>query len=468
MPFFRGSLRRNFITPVRFQLAFLSLLAFGLIVGCSSDTRPDPTSTPIPTQEPIPTAAVKPVELTVDELLSSIERSMEELRGIEKPPPVDHRFVDQAGMREKLAEQLEDPETLEQIDHEEVLFKLLGVIPQDADLNAIYDSMFGSQVLGLYDPEKEEFFVLGDDSSGAESIDTEAQLTYAHEYVHRLQDAKFDLEVLKDLADNDDMSLAISAIIEGDATSAQSQYMLANYDFLELSELLETTLARQEELPDIPHFLEQSLQFAYSDGVAFMSVILQLGEFAAVDAVFAKPPSSTEQILHPEKYLDKEEPIELDIPDDGIQLSGWNIQAENVMGEFFLRTWLEAIGSVDAVEAAAGWGGDVYTVVESQETGEPGLVMTTAWDTAEDAKEFFTVLSEAMESNPKYVPAGRGIPGVLESWWGPGGYLVMSRWSSEGVDRVVIGHGSSVEIAQQLEMAGAYEFSDETEITVLD
>jgi len=463
MPFSNSSRRESFFASVPIRLAILMVASFSLFIGCSSASEPEPT----PTHEAIPTAAIKPVEQTVEELLSSIERSMEELRGIEKPPPVDHKFVDQSGMQEKLAEQLEDPETLEQIDHEAVLFKLLGVIPQDADLNAIYESMFGSQVLGLYDPEKEEFFVLGDDSSGAASIDTEAQLTYAHEYVHRLQDAKFDLEELKDLADNDDMSLAISAIIEGDATSAQSQYMLANYDFLELSALLETTLARQEELPEIPYFLEQSLQFPYSDGVAFMSVILQMGQFAAVDAVFAKPPRSTEQILHPEKYLDKEETIELDIPDDVLG-EKWSVQAENVMGEFFLRTWLEALGSAsaNAAEAASGWGGDVYAVVESNETGEPGLIMTTAWDTGDDASEFFTVLSEAMESNPKYSPAGRGIPGVLESWWGPGGYLVMSRWHSEDANRVVIGRGSSVEIAQQLEMAGAYEFTDVAEISV--
>ncbi|MBT4126422.1 MAG: hypothetical protein HOE43_08505 [Chloroflexi bacterium] len=452
--------------PVGFRLSLLAMLVFAFSIGCSNGSDAEPTATP--TIEPIPTAAIAPVELTVDELLDSIERAVEEIRGIDTPPPVEHKFVDKAGMKEKLDEQLDDPEIMGQIDHEETLFKLLDVIPQDADLNAIYDSLFGSQVLGLYDPEKEEFFVLGDDQSGAESIDIEAQLTYAHEYVHRLQDAKFDLEAIDDLATNDDMGLAISALVEGDATSAQSQYMLANYDFLELSELLESALADQAEQPEAPYFLQRSLEFSYTDGAAFIAVILQLGEFAAVDAVFKNPPKSTEQVLHPEKYLDKEEPIELDIPDDGVHLSGWDIQAENVMGEFFLRTWLEAIGSVDAIEAAAGWGGDVYAVVEAQDTGEPGLIMTTAWDTRDDANEFFTALSEAMESNPGYSPAGRGIPGVLESWWGPGGYLVMSRWYSDEAERVVIGRGSSVEIAQQLEMAGAYEFSDETEITVLD
>jgi len=455
----------GFFRTIRFRLAFLVALLFVLVVGCSSGSDADPTATP--TIEPISTASITPAEQTVDDLLASIERAVEEIRGIDTPPPVEHKFVDKAGMQERLDEELSDPEVLGQIDHEEALFKLLGVIPQDADLNDIYDSLFGSQVLGLYDPEKEEFFVLGDDQSGAESIDVEAQLTYAHEYVHRLQDAKFDLEAMEDLGANDDMSLAISALIEGDATSAQSQYMLANYDFSELSALLESALADQAELPESPYFLQRSLEFSYTDGAAFIAVILQLGEFAAVDAVFVDPPKSTEQILHPEKYLDQELPIELDIPDEGI-FGGWVIQSENVMGEFFLRTWLEALGSENAIAAAAGWGGDVYALLEDNR-GESALAVTTAWDSDEDAKEFFKALSDAMDTSPKYSPAGDGIPGVLESWWGPGGYLVMSRWNSQDTaDRVVIGRGPSVDIATEMQRLAAYEFHGDTELIVLD
>jgi hypothetical protein len=415
---------------VRFRLTVLATFVFVLIIGCSSSSDPEPAAT-VESVEPEPTATalVEPVEepVTVDDLLASIERSMEELRGIDTPPPVDHKFVDKAGMKARLDEELTDPEILGQIDHEEALFKLLGVIPQDADLNAIYDSLFGSQVLGLYDPKKEEFFVLGDDKSGAESIDVEAQLTYAHEYVHRLQDAKFDLEKMEEMATGDDMSLAISALIEGDATSAQSQYMLANYDFAELSELLESALAAQAELPESPYFLQRSLEFAYTDGAAFVAVILQLGEFAAVDAVFVDPPRSTEHILHIDKYLEKELPIELDIPDDAMG-DGWTVQAENVMGEFFIRTWLEDLGSENAIAAAAGWGGDTYAVFE-KESDETAFGLAIAWDTENDAREFITELTDTFEAHTEYDSASNGLEGVLEAWQGPGGYIVISRWS---------------------------------------
>ena len=76
-----------------------------------------------------PTAIPEEHAQTPDELLSSIERDIENLRGIDTPPPVEHMFVDQAGMLERLAEEFEDPEVVEQITHESVPLKLLGIIP---------------------------------------------------------------------------------------------------------------------------------------------------------------------------------------------------------------------------------------------------------------------------------------------------------------------------------------------------
>ena len=263
---------------VRFRtsLLFLCLATVAIVLAaCSNDPEPTPTAIatatatiapPTPTPVPVtPTPTVAPTAIpeepaqTLEDLLSSIERDIENLRGIDTPPPVEHMFVDQAGVRERLAEEFEDPEVVEQIAHESVLLKLLGVIPQDSGLAAVYERMLGGQVLGLYDPEKEQFFVLRDDESGAESLDVEAQLTNAHEYVHRLQDAAFDLEAITDLESSDHMSIAISALVEGDATTAQTQYMFQNFDFRELSELLESALAAQEEITPAPYFSSAAL-----------------------------------------------------------------------------------------------------------------------------------------------------------------------------------------------------------------
>ncbi|MCH7984374.1 MAG: hypothetical protein IIC28_10440 [Chloroflexi bacterium] len=406
--------------------------------GAQASPVAAPTSTPTVTPPPTLTATPEEPGQTIGELLASIERAVEQIRGMDTPPPVRHLFVDQAGMRARIAEELNDPEVVEQIVHDSVLLKLLGVIPQDSDLGAIYESLLGSQVLGLYDPEKEEFFVLGDDQSGSGSLDVEAQLTYAHEYVHRLQDSAFDLEEVKERESDDDMSIAVSALIEGDATTAQTRYMLENFDFGDLAELLESALAAQAALPPSPYFLQRSLEFAYVEGTAFVAELIETGGFAAVDDAFENLPRSTEQVLHPEKYFVSEVPLELDVPDDAMG-PGWSVQAENVLGEFFLKTWLEALGSDRAGAAAAGWGGDAYVVFEDGDGGF-ALGVVIAWDSGPDALEFFDYASDALDEHQDFSIASGGLPGVLEAWWGPGGYVVMSRWDSGAQgDMVAIG-----------------------------
>ncbi|MCZ6538619.1 MAG: hypothetical protein O6922_02180 [Chloroflexi bacterium] len=393
----------------------------------ATTTQPTQPAAPTATRTP-PTATPEDPGQTLDDLLASIERDVEQIRGIDTPPPVEHVFVDRAGMRERLAEEFADPEVIELIAQESPLLKLLGVIPQDSDLTAIYESLFGSQVLGLYDPEKEEFFVLRDDEPGAESLGVEAQLTYAHEYVHRLQDSMFDLETILDPESPGDRSAAISALVEGDATTAQAQYMLQNFDFGDLAELIESSFAAQEALPPSPYFLQRSLEFAYVEGTEFVSELIKIGGFAAVDDAFENLPLSTEQILHPEKYFGSEEPLKLDVPDDAMG-PGWSVQAENVLGEFFLKTWLEALGSDRAGAALAGWGGDAYAVFEN-ESGMFALGVVIAWDSDPDAREFFVIASDVLDAHEDFSIVSSGLPEVLEAWEGPGGYVVMSRWDS--------------------------------------
>ena len=427
-----------------FRLALLSMLVAVALVACSNDEVPDPSPTAfVPSATSVPTGTEPPSgktpetsDTTIDELLASIEREIESIRRIDTPPPVEHNFVDQSGMRDRLAEEFADPEIVEQLTHESALLKLIGVIPQESDPTGIYESMLGSQVLGLYDPEKEEFFVLGDDTSGADSVGIEAQLTYAHEYVHRLQDAKFDLEAIEDLATGDDMSIAISALIEGDATAAQTQYMLKNYDFTELAQLLESTLAAQADVPEVPYFLQRSLEFPYTEGAAFVAILNQVGGFAAVDAVFNDLPRSSEQVLHPEKYFDKEDPTTLDIPDDAMG-DDWTVQAENVLGEFFLKTWLEALGADNAATAAAGWGGDAYSVFQNG-SGDFALGVLIAWDEDSDAREFFDATAGSLDTNDNFTGAGSGIARLFQTWEGPAGFVTLSRQDSAVYGEVIL------------------------------
>jgi hypothetical protein len=95
-----------------------------------------------------------------------------------------------------------------------------------------------------------------------------------------------------------------------------------------------------------------------------------------------------EQVLHPEKYLDRvDEPIEVSL--SGV---GPDVESEGRIGELFVRTLFEStLPAAEGVEAAAGWGGDRYTLWVDDE-GLSHLVWRTVWDTDRDAEEFFDAM----------------------------------------------------------------------------
>ncbi len=212
------------------SVASLTLL---FAVACGGGGQAPPTAAPSPTATsaaaaaPSATLTLPPGAATLASKLREIEDRVIAIRGLSRPDDVPERFVDPAQMQALIDEELADPETVEDFDNAERLYKLLGLIPQGSDLIELYRNLLGAQVLGLYDDTKKEFFVLqtGPDMGASE------ESTYAHEYVHRLQDAHFDLTALlasSKVADpasgagRSDRESAISALIEGDAVNAHS------------------------------------------------------------------------------------------------------------------------------------------------------------------------------------------------------------------------------------------------------
>jgi hypothetical protein len=111
-----------------------------------------------------------------------------------------------------------------------------------------------------------------------------------------------------------------------------------------------------------------------------------------VTRAYTDLPESSEQILHPEKYLARETPVRLTLADISSRLGkGWKRTKEDVNGEWGFYLILKAFldSEPDARNASAGWGGDRYDVYEGPDA-RTALVMSTAWDSERDAIEFFT------------------------------------------------------------------------------
>ena len=123
----------------------------------------------------------------------------------------------------------------------------------------------------------------------------------------------------------------------------------------------------------------------YDDGLRFVQGVYNKGGWAAVDKVYASPPDSTSQILHPELYAAHVEPVALTVPAVPTSLSGWKLTMQDTMGELQLRIWLEGPGgagqSSAAADAVSNWAGDRIGLYEGP-NGQWAVVLNTAWRTA--------------------------------------------------------------------------------------
>lgn len=347
------------------------------------------------------------------------------LRGLEFKKDVAPKLFTRGKLQEHMkslfAEEMSEEDTILM----DRTFKVFGFAPAKMDVQQLMLDLYTESVAGFYNSENEDLVLVYDSADdkkgekkglldslfGEEESDfniEDQKTTLAHELTHALQDQHHDLEALHGLAiSDDDVDMAISSLCEGDATvlmflemdrltggdadltALTPEQMDTMFNFMRLAMPFSGDAVRQA-----PPVMRESLIFPYHKGAVLTLLVMKDGGFAAVDKAFKRPPLSTEQILHPEKYIDSEkrdDPVNVEM--HGLrQAAGqdWKHLGGNVLGEF--QTGILLAGARGAKRAAAGWDGDRYEVFERRESkdqaGGLGLVWLTTWDSEKDAQEF--------------------------------------------------------------------------------
>jgi hypothetical protein len=344
----------------------------------------------------------------------------------------------------------------------------LGVLREPRDLEKMLIGLLEGQTAAHYDPEDKTYYLLATNASPA-MLDGIS----SHELCHALQDQHHDLRAFL-IGDtnaalrNGDATLAKECLVEGEATlvmmtwmvrqgagedaaaealvsaAVRSQAALGMDAFLDLAESgaagLQTGLGNigeaMADLRGIPRFFLEMLYSTYFRGAAAVETIRAAGGWAAVDALYAEPPESTEQILHPAKLAPPRDlPRDVALP---AVPAGWRLVEEDVLGEAGIRVLLREWDDPDSPDleaeasAAAGWGGDRYRLFRRDRDGKDLLVWNTAWDTEADAAEFGVAYRMAMERRfPAARPFGSPVrrQGSICQVWevASGRWLTLSR-----------------------------------------
>ena len=140
---------------------------------------------------------------------------------------------------------------------------------------------------------RSELTVIGEDGG----IGPADRATVAHEAIHALQDQEWDLNALKDAIPDEelDRELALRALVEGDATLGMSMW-ISRFG-ADLADAEPPDIPEGASLEELPPVLAQSLISPYLDGFTFLIGPFGRHGWDAVDAIWSRPPVSTEQIL---------------------------------------------------------------------------------------------------------------------------------------------------------------------------
>ena len=361
---------------------------------------PTPTPTPTATPEFVPTPVILPsdpvpsvtpaalMDLTFAEQLEAIALRVNATRDLSSEDSVvEHEFLTETELSDLVLELFE--EDREDIEKEEELFKVFGILRPDQDLYEILTGLYTGGVLGLYRAEENKFYLLG----GSDHFGPHEEMIYVHEFTHALQQLHFDFDGKFDAIEgNSDATFALRALVEGDARVSELLYM---QEFLTDKEQAESQGTPSQALIDAyrsaPYIVQRSYGFPYQDGANFViGLYNNQGGWDVIDMAFSSPPRSTEQILHPEKFLSGDDPIAVDLPDLLPTLGEeWELVVRDTLGEFYLRSYLEmGMSREQALAAAEGWGGDSYALFHGPEGGV-FFVLSHVWDTEEDATEYY-------------------------------------------------------------------------------
>jgi hypothetical protein len=295
----------------------------------------------------------------------------------------------------------------------ELGLKVLGLLPRNINLKEVMVKVYSEEIAAFYDtktktmhlikaPEakdKKPLSLIQRLMGRTESFNKDENKTViAHELTHALADQNYHLDSLQKAAkDDDDRDLALSALIEGEATLTMFGAQMQDWSGTQISRIPSARLERifslispfitfggGASLREAPVILSETMIFPYFRGMVFCARLTNDDGWNAIGDAYRQPPLSTEQILHPEKYKAQPDlPMAVDL--GKLEPGGdWKELGRNVVGEMQLAVLLRINGGK---AASTGWDGDRYAVFEAPKD-RLGLVWLSTWDSEKDAREF--------------------------------------------------------------------------------
>jgi hypothetical protein len=297
---------------------------------------------------------------------------------------------------------------------QERAWKQFGLLPREFDWRAKSTDYVKERTGGYYDPATKRLYAIADQADADDSDAEDGRMwVLAHELTHAVDDQHFDLGTSDaTFAHDDDRALAFRSVCEGNATDVGTEVLLDRFGFpgSTASPLLRAfpwlaakiaggTLGRLSingnklvtinDDGDAPAVIQAETGFQYAQGWGFTNRIRSEFGWESVNAAFANPPESTEQVIYPERFLDRlDRPHLIEMPPAP---AGFREVYQQSLGLMRTRVLLADRDGGDSID---GWDGDRYVLWETP-TGD-ALGWLTVWDSVSEAEDFEIEWSELL------------------------------------------------------------------------
>jgi len=240
--------------------------------------------------------------------------------------------------------------------------RALGLVQGAVDLIGAEKDLSGVDTLGYYDPDAKKMVIRGQDLK-----DTETRVTVVHELTHALQDQHFDLNKLDDATKTSGEDTALTALVEGDATRIEDQYVSSlsksEQDTYDRALSAQTDAnkpgAAGSDVANVPPILGLFDEAPYDFGEPFVDTLAARNGTHAIDGAFHNRPTTEQDIIDPVVYFANRKALPVAVPK--LDAGDKRQDTPDDFGALTLFITLDArIGFDDALHAAESWAGDRY------------------------------------------------------------------------------------------------------------
>jgi hypothetical protein len=303
--------------------------------------------------------------------IDRIARAVERLRDLRFKSDFDVDFLPSDQLAERAVRLSLEEYTPRIAAVEERMLQALGAIPRTTNLRRLTSELIESQVAGFYIPEQRRLVVPGAPDAPLDAFD---RTILAHELEHAVADQNLDLPLDDVDPEAIDENTATLSVVEGDATLSMQQYTILAISALDsLAMLGDPRLAEAEaSAEEVPHYLLEQLTFPYETGLEFVCGLYARGGWDAVDRAYRRLPTTTAQVMFPDRYRNREEAVDVTRPRPP---KGFTSAFEGSFGAANLLWLFEAPGDDpdraldDAESRSAAWaGGAIHVFTRDQQS----------------------------------------------------------------------------------------------------